>query len=150
MECLGNLTESQVLDLIMKLDKDSAAKAISPKNRFYNSIELAEEKTNIPYVVKMLNEGPIHNAEQIIKDDIVKMYTNVLSELLERTDGAIEKRLQEIRDSNDENLREKIEELTITIERDEREIPEKKQAINEILQSITNQTTSFFEELNIR
>lgn len=150
VECLGNLTESQVLDLIMKLDKDSAAKAISPKNRFYNSIELAEEKTNIPYVVKMLNEGPIHNAEQIIKDDIVKMYTNVLSELLERTDGAIEKRLQEIRDSNDENLRAKIEELTITIERDEREIPEKKQAINEILQSITNETTNFFESLNIK
>ena len=65
------------------------------KTRFYSSIDLAEEKTNIPYVVKMLNEGPIHNAEQIIKDDIVKMYTNVLSELKERTGGAIEKRLKE-------------------------------------------------------
>ena len=47
-------------------------------------------------------------------------------------------------------LREKIEELTITIERDEKEIPEKKQAINEILQSITNETTNFFESLNIK
>ena len=114
------------------------------------AIKLVEEKTNIPYIVKMLNDGPIHNAEQIIKDDIVKMYTNVLSELLERTDGAIEKRLQEIRESKDGNLRAKIKELTQSIERDEREIPAKKQAISEILQSITNETTSFFESLNIR
>ena len=150
VECLGTLSDAQKMEILMKLGIEEGIKATSDKTRFYDSIELAEEKTNIPYVVKMLNDGPIHNAEQIIKDDIVKMYKNVLSELKERTDGAIEKRLQEIRDSNDENLRAKIEELTITIERDEKEIPEKKQAINEILQSITNETTNFFESLNIK
>lgn len=150
VECLGTLSNAQRIELIKTLGVDEGVKAASEKNRFYESIEMAEEKTNIPYIVKMLNDGPIHNAEQIIKDDIVKMYTNVISEVKERTGGAIEKRLQEIRDSNDDNLRAKIEELTISIQRDEREIPAKKQAVNEILQSITNETTSFFESLNIK
>jgi len=150
VECLGALSDAQKMEILMKLGIEEGVKATSDKTRFYSSIDLAEEKTNIPYVVKMLNEGPIHNAEQIIKDDIVKMYTNVLSELKERTGGAIEKRLQEIRESKDGNLRAKIKELTLSIERDEREIPAKKQAINDILQSITNETTSFFESLNIR
>jgi len=150
IECLGPLSDTQKMEILMKLGIEEGIKATSDKTRFYTSIKLVEEKTNIPYIVKMLNDGPIHNAEQIIKDDIVKMYTNVLSELLERTDGAIEKRLQEIRESKDGNLRAKIKELTQSIERDEREIPAKKQAISEILQSITNETTSFFESLNIR
>lgn len=153
VECLGTLSDAQKAEIITKFgidNIDKAIKAMSDKTRFYESIELAEEKTNIPYIVKMLNDGPIHNAEQIIKDDIVKMYTNVLSELIKRTDGAIEKRLQEIRESYDEDIRNKIEALTISIQRDEKEIPEKKKAINEILQSITNESTNFFNSLKIK
>ena len=148
LECLGNPSTDFLLAKQRELGLEKGAEAIQPKARFYPAIPELEEKTNIPNIVAMLNDGPIKNAEQIIKDDIVQMYLSIFNDLIARVNGTSNKRLDEIHQSSESDIEIKISKLEAIIKEEEKNNPVKIKVINEILDSLKQVTDNFF--MNIK
>lgn len=148
LECLGNPSTDFLLAKQRELGLEKGAEAIQPKARFYPAIPELEEKTNIPNIVAMLNDGPIKNAEQIIKDDIVQMYLSIFNDLIARVNGTSNKRLDEIHQSSESDIEIKISKLEAIIKEEEKNNPVKIKVINEILNSLKQVTDNFF--MNIK
>lgn len=137
-ECLGVLEPDDV-------EEGEAYK--TPKQRFYEQIGELESLTNIPMVTSMLKEGPIKNAEQIIKEDIVQMYRSIFDDLIYRIEETSKKRLDEIGQSSETDINEKISKIEDIIKEDEKNNPLKIKVINDILNSLKEVTDNFFENV---
>ena len=101
------------------------------------SILELELKSNIPIILKVLSDGPIKDAENIITDDIIKMYVSIIDTLNSISDNTIKARLEEVRISMRPDIDQKIKEIQGQIEFDKKNNPQKKKEIDKVLQTLS-------------
>lgn len=120
----------------------------SPKQRFYESIEQLESLTFVPLINKLIMDGPIKNAENIIKQDMHDTYIDICKELIEVTQNAMSLKLDAIKLRNNKDIAERIAILDKEIKSKEQSRTQNVESINTILESLAEINNRIVNTLN--
>lgn len=138
-ECLGVLEPDDV--------KDGEVYK-TPRQRFYESIEQLESLTFVPLINKLIMEGPIKNAENIIKQDVRDTYLGICKELIEVTQNAMSLKLDAIKLRNNKDIAERIAILDKEIKSKEQSRTKNVASINTILESLAEINNRIVHKFN--
>ena len=138
-ECLGVLEPDDV-------EEGEVYK--TPKQRFYESIEQLESLTFVPLINKLIMEGPIKNAEYIIKQDVRDTYYGICKELIEVTQNAMSLKLDVIKLRNNKDIAERIAILDKEIKSKEQSRTQNVASISTILESLAEINNRIVNKLN--
>lgn len=122
-------------DLIEEYGLEEADKRHkTPKQVFYEHIAELEEMTGIPEARKAIMDGPVSNAENIIKKDIQGDYSYLCKQISNTATEISTFRLETIKQSNAVDLQEKILLLDQQIKQGAKEYTITRTALNETLE----------------
>ena len=135
-------------DLIEELGTEEALKVYkSPKQIFDEHHNDLLEMTQIPKLRKMIIDGPIKNANDIILNDIKLLYANICAEINNTAKDIRSHKLETIKISESKNIKEKILEIEKHIQ--ENKVLHKKQAnqLNELLSALESKTKNALKKI---
>ena len=141
--CLGRPVVQQFNKKHVYDDDDTAGL----KDCFYSSVRDLEEKTYVPMISKIIMEGPIKNAERIIKQDYQHTCRIILHNLSEVAADTLSTKRKTIQLINRSDLQKIISKLEMEINEKEQQLPRYVEAIDILLKSLSQTTNKIINDL---
>lgn len=114
---------------------------------FYEHISELETKTNIPQIYNTIMDGPIKDAEHIIKQDMRDMFVGICKDIVEIADNGLSLKVDAVKMSESTDVKERILNLEKEIKDKERRLSENIETINVLLQSLSDVTNTIINTL---
>lgn len=114
---------------------------------FYNHISELETQTNIPIVSRIIMDGPIKDAESIIKQDVRDVYVSICEHISEVANDAIALKEEAIELSSRADVVARIHDLEKQIQHKESTLTENISKINALIDDIGERTDDIINRL---
>lgn len=114
---------------------------------FYEHIPELESRTNVPKVYDAIMNGPIKDAEQIIRQDIYDLFVKVCKDISEISENGITLKIDAIRMSECSDVIKRLQKIDKKIIDKERKMPDTIDAVNCFLHSLSEVTDTIINKL---
>lgn len=114
---------------------------------FYEHISELESKTNVPRIYDTIMDGPIKDAEQIIKQDMRDMFVGICNDIAEIADNGISLKEDAVKMGESSDVKERLANLEKDIRDKESKLSGNVDTINVLLQSLSDVTNTIINNL---